>query len=164
MITATRAVFPLNVIETMVPYLQALDTGLTVLRRPLRPVDPNQCVGVFPETVAADENSFETRGIGESGKPSLFVYSYAIHALVKHSDEIQGLADGAELTERVRDMLYDNQTLRVQLGQIVVSRGSGKTKRLRRFTVQSTTYRSSELSGTWYYLSATTFNAEVETN
>lgn len=162
-IAATTANFPQNVIEVMVPRLRSLDADLAVLRRAIRPTDPVQSVGVYCDKITPNENSYEMRGLGAASIQSLATLTYRIQAYNKHSDEIEGLGINAELTERVRDMLYDDATFRIGLQPLTATRPNGKLKRLTRYMVKDTDYMQQQLAGDWTFLSVTTFEVEVET-
>lgn len=163
MITDAVAVFPNNAVSLIATRADALDIDLFVVRRPLKPDDSTQSIGVFGFQWNPDDTSYEMRGapVGRS-EPSLSRYLITVQAFIKDMDEERGLAVHSVLSKMVRSMLYRDATLRVGLLALSVDM-NGSTERVTRFGVTRQTYVSNELSGSWLYLSTLEFWLETET-
>jgi hypothetical protein len=160
MITADESVFPNNVVELLEISFQGIDPDLTVLKRPLRPSDPNQCIGVFPALWQPEEDSLEM-GHSAPHEPTLAQYQIGIQAFVKDGDEIRGLAIHSILSKRVRGVLYRDQALRVALQSLYVSDGVS-TESLRRWGVRTQRYMNNDIDGKFVYVSTLDYWIETE--
>lgn len=161
MIVADEPIFPNNVVSLCKTAFQAIDQDIMVLGRPLRPLDPQQCIGVMAQMWIPEEDSVEI--IGRSpGEPTLQQYLIGIQAMVKHGDEEKGLAIHSVLSSRVRSVLYRNESFRVAL-QGLSAMDSGVTEAMRRWGVRTARYLANEIDAEWVYLSTLEFWIETET-
>lgn len=133
-------------------------TSIKFFQRPLAPNDPTQSVGVYPDTWVPDEGSEEVGRLG----PTLQRFYFGIHGMVKDADEERGQADHAEMAERIRDVLYNNQDLRLALADLTALTRSGIRQSFRRIKVENQKYRANEVQGSWYFLATIRFFVEVE--
>lgn len=152
--------FPNNIVDELVTRTTAVLTDLTgpVLRRPLRPTDPERSVGIFPVDWNAVEGQMQMGNVG----PSLQTYSFRIHLLVKNSNEEEGRALYANDSKKLRTMLYHDQTLKVALGSLTEVVINDHTERLQRWGIRSQRFLNNELSGQFLFLSSTDFWAETQ--
>ena len=139
-----------------------IDGDLTILRRPIRPTDDSQSIGVSAATWTPDENSIEMKGTFTGQEPTISRYFLSIQGLIKHMDEIEGLAIHTTLSRRMRTMLYRDNVLAVGLRGLSVSTGD-YTERMMRWGVRSARYYSNELNAVWVYLTTLEFWFETET-
>lgn len=159
--------FPNNVVETLKTRLGLIDIitkindGVTpggvpaVFTRPLRPSDPNVCVGVFTLDWAPDENE-----IGGT-EPTLATYIYAIQTFVRHGDEQEGNNLHGLLTKAVRAMLYRDADTRVALASLSET-SLGITERAQRWGVRQQRFANNEVDGQFLYLGTTDFWFQTE--
>lgn len=161
-IDSTTVVFPNNAVNLLAQNIILIDSGLYIAKRPLRPTDPNQSVGIFAAQWMPDEESHEMRG-KLFHDPSLESYTLAIQGFIKDADEERGLATHSVLSELIRSMLYRNEAVRVGLSSLNTQL-SGVKKRCHRWGISSQRYYSNEISGSWLYLSTLEFWLEVETS
>lgn len=157
----TSADFPMNIVETLADNFKTTlpDYEEGVVTRPLRPSDPSQAIGVFPDNWLPREDSYE---IGRGHGPTLGVYTIRIHLLVKHSDEAEGRAQYAIDTKNLRAILFRDAALRLQLAQLnEVALGS--IERVKRMGIRSQRYLNNEVQGTFLFLATTDFWIETET-
>lgn len=160
MLTADLPVFPNNIVETVLPFFQGIDVDLTVLKRPLRPSDPNQSVGIFASRWEPEDDSMEIGHIFP-GEPTLQRYQIGVQALVKDGDEVRGLAIHSVLSMRIRSVLYRNADLRVGLQALYVTDGFS-TERARRWGVRNQRYMNNDIDGKFVYVSTLDFWLETE--
>lgn len=160
MIDGTEPVFPNNVVELLALGLQVIDSELTVLKRPLRPSDPNQCIGVFPALWQPKEDSLEI-GHRFPNEPTLSEYQIGIQGFVKDGDEVRGLTTHSILSNRIRGVLYRNADLRVALQSLYVYDGVS-TERLRRWGVRTQRYMNNDIDGKFVYVSTLDYWIETE--
>lgn len=164
MINDTVQVFPNNAVTLIANTARALDTNLFVVRRPLKPDDSTQSVGVFGTQWNPNEDSYEMMGPPSSRHdPTLSSYLITVQAFVKDMDEERGLMVHGVLAKVIRSMLVRNNTLGVGLRSLSVLM-DGSTERTKRFGVRRQNFVSNELSGTWLYLSTSEFWLETETS
>lgn len=162
MIIADSSVFPNNIVEMIkVRIPVSVDTDVTVVRRPLRPTDPNQSIGLYPDTWAPDEDSFE---INPQMKniPTLQDYRVFVQSFVKHADEEEAINTHAVMAERIRSMLYKDTLLQQAFSQLTYSSG-GKTERAQRWGPRAQRFMSNEVSGSFLQSSITEFWLQTET-
>lgn len=166
MIDPTTPVFPNNIVEVLALGCEAyidLEPNpakrVKVLRRPINPTDPNQCIGISGQLWTPDENSHEMPSV----EPTLGNYTIKIQCFVKDMDEMRGLSSHSVLSKLVRNMVYRNATLRTALTNLSDSTG-GAVERLKRYGVRSQEYISGEVpAGTFMYLSTLDCYFETET-
>jgi hypothetical protein len=171
MIDATQVVFPNNVAEVLwTRYAVIIDPEpdptkrVAIFRRPLRPTDPNQAVGIAPSDWMPKEESKEIRGVQVPGtvEPTLQTYYYNIQTLVKDTDEVRGLAIHSILGTRARSILYRDEPLRVGLASLEVQL-DGATERLKTYGVRAQRYLTNDIQGTFLFVSTIEFWVETET-
>lgn len=155
------AVFPNNVIATVLPVLGAIDADVQSFARPLRSTDPNLSIGVFPAIWQPDEESLE---IGHmAGEPTLGTYQVGVQTLVKDGDSQRALNISSIFQNRVRMVLYRNQPLRDILGSLWTEDSSGAKERMRRWGVRNQRYMSNDLQGSFIFTSVLDLYIETET-
>lgn len=141
--------FPDNAVDALVA---ALEAGVNfeggVVRRPLRPNDPNFMAGVVASMWSPEEWA-----IGQYD-PAITRYSLQIQTLVRSADEEEGIALHSRLAKRVRVMLYRNEELRLQLGRLSTTE-AGVTERTLRWGVSGQRFLSNEVNGSYLYLAVT---------
>lgn len=147
--------FPANVVAELEVSLDALVDVDHVLKRPLRPTDPNGSIGIYPVTWSPEEYQ-----IGQYD-PAVTKYLIAIQSLVKHGDEELGIALHSRLAKQVRVMLYRDDELRVRLGALSTEE-SGVIERTQRWGVRTQRYLNNELQGSFLYLAITELWIETE--
>lgn len=162
MITDVTAVFPNNVVLLTQDRLSTVDPEMQVFRRPLKPTDPVQCMGIWGALWTPREDSYEFRGQDKAREPTLQNYNITIQGLNKDMDSERGLAVMSVLAKMIRGVLYHDAPLRVGLQALTASM-YGSTERLKRWEIRSQRYLSNEVSGEWVYLSTTDFRIETET-
>lgn len=148
--------FPMLIVDALAEEL-AFTIGVgKVLRRPLRPTDPDGSIGV----IAADwvPNAMV---IGQHD-PAVGTYLFQIQAFVKHTDEEEGRDAHADFAQRIRLMLYRNAGLRVRLGGLAHT-ADGLIERVQRWGIRQQRYAANEVDGEFLYLSTTEFWTETET-
>ena len=159
MITASDTVFPDNAVALIVARIPAaVDSDLTVVRRPLRPTDPTQTVGVFPLTYSPQEGSIEIKSL----QPTLNRYNLVIQSFVKEYDEAAGITIHSILSSRLRSMFYRDQPLHVGLTALSVTMNNS-TERMQRRGITTQRYLSNEIQGTFQYASWLEVWLETET-
>jgi hypothetical protein len=172
MIDASTIVFPNNVADLIATrlFVQGVidpeaDPNLRVAlyKRPLRPTDAYQAVGVFPTLWLPNDDSYEILGGPMPGpsEPSLQRYWISVQCFVRDTDETSGLAVHSVLSARVRTVLYRDVPLRVGLGALVVSL-NGVVERYKRHGVRQQRYLASEVQGSFLYLSTVEYWIETE--
>lgn len=147
--------FPENIIEEIKVSLLEMEGVDHVIRRPLRPTDPTESVGVF-----AMSWSPEDWQIGQFD-PAVTQYLIAIQTFVKHGNEEEGVTAHARLAKRVRVMLYRDDDLRLRLGTLSAVE-DGLTERTQRWGVRAQRYLSNELQGNFLFLAVTELWVETE--
>jgi hypothetical protein len=162
MITPSDNVFPNNIVELVALRTELLDSDLFVVKRPLRPTDPNQSVGITAVQWQPNERSREMLGATFAVQPTLSRYAVTVQAFIKDMDEVRGLNVHAVLSRMLRSMLYNDNTLRVALSQLS-STLNGATERSQQWGITQQRFLSNELSGEWLYLSILEFWLETET-
>jgi hypothetical protein len=163
MIVADDSVFPNNAVTVLAARFESIDPDLSVVRRPLRPTDPNQSIGVFGQLCDPQDDSVEFRGNPNphAGVPTRESYNIGIQAYVKDMDVERGLAVSSNMAEMVRTMLYDDEPLRVGLS-VLKATVLGVTKRTARWKIGSQRYLSNEVNGSHIYLSTLELWLETE--
>lgn len=155
-----EAVFPFNFVKCLGIVLPGMDADVTVVKRPLRPTDPNYAVGVYGTLWQPMEDSFEI-GHSSPSEPTLSQYQVGVQTLVKDGDTERGLAISSILANRVRSVLYRNQPLRLALGSLYVQDGASRES-MRRWGVRSQRYMSNDIEGTFVTISVLDLWIETE--
>jgi hypothetical protein len=162
-ISAEIEVFPNNIISLMADRFRTLDEDLSVFSRRLRTTDPNESIGLFAQQWLPTENSYEMRGpFPSSSEPTLNRYMIVIEGFVKDGSEEKGLARHAVLAKLIRGMLYRDTTLGISLRALSVNLFDS-IERTQRYGILTQRYISSEVTGSFLYLSALDFWLETET-
>lgn len=161
-----RAAFPNNIIQLLHMWLEdQIDndpdpkTKVKVYRRPLKPTDPPQCIGIYPRLWLPDESSYE---VGSRRGPTLQTYNIQIQCFVKDSQEDRGLNAHSVMSFLVRRTLYYDDDLRLALGALNITAG-GVTERLQRYGARTGNFISNELESQFMYLSTLDTFFETET-
>jgi hypothetical protein len=153
--------FPNNVVAALAFVTEGIDEDLEVLKRPLRPTDPKQAVGIYGTLWQPDNDSFEMGHI-VPGEPTLQSYQIGIQTLIKDGDSQRGLAASSVLSRDIRLMLYRNDPLRVALGSLYVEVGTSRES-MRRWGIRSQRYLSNDIEGTFVFSSVIDMWIETET-
>lgn len=156
MIVADSTVFPNNIIQMIVTRIPvSVDAELTIIKRALRPTDPNQSVGVYPNVWGPEPESFE---ISPSMKniPTMQDYRVFVQSFVKHSDEEEAINTHGVLAQRIRAMLYGDGLLQLAFADLVYT-SNGKTERAMRWGPQAQRFMSNEVQGSFLQSSITEF-------
>lgn len=162
MIDPAEASFPNNVVlELCKPAaIPSIDSDCTVLKRPLRPSDPNYSVAVYGALWTPNEESYEM-GHSTPHEASLNQYQIGIQTLIKDGDTEKGLAISSILANRIRSVLYRNQPVRVALASLYVQDGSSRES-LRRWGPRSQRFMSNDIEGTFVTISVLDLWIETE--
>lgn len=156
MIVADPNIFPNNIVQLVALRLPAVvDAELTILKRALRPADPNQSVGVYPNTWGPDSESFEMSPQMKN-IPTMQDYRVFVQSFVKHSDEEEAINTHAVLAQRIRAMLYADGLLQLAFADLVYT-SSGKTERAMRWGPLAQRFMSNEVQGSFLQSSITEF-------
>lgn len=154
--------FPSNIIDGISPVLSALIPGATVIKRPLRPTDPNNSLGISANIFTPREDSFELIGQTRYG-PTLSNYILTIQTFVKHTNEAEALEAGSLLASAIRYGLLFDPSVRVALSQLSYTDGTGAhTERFMRALIQGQRFLSNEINGTYLNLTNTELLIETE--
>lgn len=165
MIEQDETVFPNNVVKYVALAMGTIDPDVKVFKRALRNVDPQQSIGVFPQTWGPDPSSLEMQALGAPAPqlPTIQEYTLGVQSFVKDSEEERGLAVHAALSTAVRMVLYTNTNLQVVLGGMSASPATGWTESMRRWGIRTARYFSGEINAQMLYLSTLEFWIETET-
>lgn len=147
--------FPENVVAELKVSLEALATFDVILKRPLKPVDPNNSCGVYAVDWVPQEYA-----MGQFD-PAISRYLFGIQTFVKHGNEQEGIELHAQHAKKVRVMLYRDTDLRVRLGQLSTIE-AGVTERAQKWGVQHQRYISNEINNNFLFLAVTEFWLETE--
>lgn len=162
MIETNLDIFPNNIIrmiEVRIP--SAIDTDLRIFKRPLRPEDPNQSVGLYPNTWNPDEDSFEMSPQMKN-IPTLQDYRILVQSFVRHADEEEAINTHNVLAQRIRAMLYADTTLQLAFAELIDT-SSGKTEKAMRWGPSAQRFMSNEVKGTFLQSSITEFWLQTAT-
>ena len=162
MIETNDEIFPNNIITRIAVRIPvAVDVDTTVLLRPLRPSDPNQSIGIYPQTWSPDEDSYEIspqmRNI-----PTLQDYRVYVQSFIKHGDEPTALNLHCVLAQRIRAMLYSDTQLQLAFAELIDT-SSGKTERAMSWKPRAQRFISNEVSGSFLQSSITEFWLQTAT-
>jgi hypothetical protein len=167
MITGDEVGFPNNIVDLIRDRLALEDDYFSVVRRPLRPDDPDQSIGLYASMWNPDPESFEMHGIGAGGvpgsnEPSLGRYVVSIQAMVRDFDEERGLAKHSILSTIVRGILYRDGPLAIALSQLNVE-VAGIRERSLRWGVTAQRFLNNEIGNNeWMFLSTVEFWLDTE--
>ncbi len=156
MIVADPDIFPNNIVNLIKVRLPvAVDVDLTILRRALRPSDPNQSVGIYPNVWGPELESFEMSP-NMKNIPTMQDYRVFVQSFVKHTDEEEAISTHSVLAQRIRSMLYADNLLQLAFADLVYT-SSGKTERAMRWGPQAQRFMSNEVQGSFLQSSITEF-------
>lgn len=141
------ATFPLNIEVTLRNRVASWPEVDQVFRRPIRPVDPTACVGVFVDDWMPGEMN-----IGQYS-PATAPFNFQIQTIVRNAEEEEGRRASVTFSKNLRTMLYRDMVLRALLKQLQES-SDGVTERLTRWGVRRLRYASNEIRGEWIYMAA----------
>lgn len=161
MITEDNSQFPNNIVELVALRTKLLDSDLEVFKRPIRPTDPNQCVGVLGSNWVPRDDSKEMLGQTFAVQPTLSTYSCTVQALIRDTEEARGLNVHGVLSRMIRSMIYTDNPLRVALSQLS-STLNGRTEVSQRWGVTQQRFFVNEISGEWLYMSILELWLETE--
>lgn len=151
----SRDAFPYNVVYALEECLGTTEGVNTVVRRPLRPTDPNGTLGVFAKDWVPGQGAIGQRD------PMSAQYLYGIQFLLKHTDEVEGNEMQARISKSLRAMLYRDTNLQVRLGQLTET-SFGVRERMQQWGISRQRFLSNEVQGQFIYLSTLDFWVEVE--
>lgn len=154
-------VFPSNVVQLVSARFAMEDDRLTILKRPLRPQDPNYSIGVWASNWLPVPGSQEMLGVDFARSSTLENYLVMVQGFVRNTDEVAGLNAHAVLSETLRTILASDPPLREQLGGLTAVL-NGTTKSLKKFWVRSGRYVNNQLNGENMYLTTNDLMLEVE--
>jgi len=126
-----------------------------VLRRPLRPTDPNPCAGVM-----ASDWTPGGMAIGQR-QPLIGTYKAQVQILYKHANEEEGLEYHSALTKQVRRMLYESTDIPLRLAGNTEDL-FGNRERFQRLRVESQRFMANEVKGQFLFFSVTDLSVETE--
>lgn len=144
--------FPTNVIKLCyqrgLTYLDPDEPDPTkrvkVYRRPLRPSDGTQVVGIFPSMKRPTITSIEM----QSQEPTLKRYSFIMQTMVQDTDEENCISVHSILSNRLWRMWYRDSPLATGLTVLAVN-ADNSTERFQRRGVELQRYLSNEIEGSF---------------
>lgn len=150
--------FPMNVVdEIAVSVDQFLDDEVVVTKRPLRSLDPNRCVGIFPVSSIPVEGSEQ---IGQM-EPTLNRYQIRVQLLVKHAKEEDGRRLYAVDTTALKTILYRDVTLHQRLAALQ-QEIMGTVERFKQFQIRSQRFLNNDLGSQFVFLAVTDIEVQTE--
>ena len=161
MITYDTTQFPNNIVEMVALRSQLIDTDLFIAKRPLRPTDPNQSIGVVASNWVPNDESKEMLGSAYAMQPPLSRYSVSVQALIRDTQQDRGLNVHSVLSRMIRSMVYTDTPLRVALSGLT-STLNGMTEHTQRWGVTQQRFFANEIGGDWNYLSILELWLETE--
>lgn len=160
MITAGDDQFPNNVVDILHTRSLMIDPDLFVTKRPIRPTDPNQSIGVFGSNWVPDEESKEMMGMTPM-QPPVSKYSITMQAVIRDTEEARGLNVHGVLARMLRSMIYTDNPLRVALSSLSSTLGL-MTEHTQRWGVTQQRFFANEIRGDWLYMSILELWLETE--
>ncbi len=162
MILVEEPCFPNNIVDLIYTRATSIDPDIERFRRPLRPEDPQQSIGVYAALWNPDEDSLEMKG-NQGREQSLQRYTVMVQAFVRDGDEERGLAIHSVLSSRVRAMLYRDAPLQIGFRALTwTDAGNPALESARRWGIRNQRFISNEVQGSWLYLSSIEFWLETE--
>lgn len=166
---ADETIFPANVVKWVSLAMKNVDPGnesIKIFKRPLKNSDPAKSIGVYAQQWTPDEDTYEIMGIERPGgqMPTLQHYMVGVQGFVKDTTEERGLATHANMSQRIRSVLYTDPDLQVMLRGLKANLGPGWTESMRRWGVRGARYFSGEIDANMLYLSTMEFWVETETH
>lgn len=156
-------VFPNNAVQVITAALEGVHPAFAeqAFPRQLRPTDPDPAIGVFPSLWVGQEDSQEM-GRNQNAEPTLATYSIIVQAINKDSDKDIALARHATIARMVRNTLYRDNWLRLQLAGLQVTDGIVQ-ERFQRRTIGTQRFMSNEIGSQFVFLSVLDLSIETET-
>lgn len=150
--------FPFLFTDAIQEVLRAWLPSHLIVARPLRMTDAARSVGIFPSMWSEIPNTKEM-GNREAVENR---YVLKIQTMVKSMDEVQGRALFANDSKLVRVILYRDPDLALRLGglQEVLL---GSREMVQKFGVTRQSFESSELAGSFNFLSVTDYAIDTAT-
>lgn len=149
--------FPANIAWVLSCGLERMEPVKSVVRRPLRPSDPNQTAGVVTMDWTAE--GYEIGG----PEPTVSAYTFRLQYLVKMVGDEQGaMLLHAKGSKTIRAMLYRDTELGLQLRSLTETQ-AGRTERVKKYDVRAQRFVSNEIQGNFIYLSSLDVVVQVET-
>lgn len=154
--------FPGNVLQVFEEEAVRYEDIELIEKRPLTVMDPSFSIGLVALTwvPGAHERAGQDNLLGQI-ESTLSTYHYAVQALVRSADPVEGLASHGLFTKLVRAMLVRDPQVRLRLAALSET-SFGITERLQRWGVGQQRFASNELDGDWLYLSTTEMWVETE--
>lgn len=148
--------FPFAFVDAIIDSLKEFMTSHQIVPRPLRMTDGAASIGVYPATW---QDMPGTKEIGhiESVENR---YVLKIQTMRKSMQEAEGRALFANDSKLVRVILYRDPGLRVRLGGLQESL-LGSVETVQRFGVTRQNYESTELTGSFVFLSVTDYTIDT---
>lgn len=154
--------FPNNVVQLIAARVKPyVDPDLFVAKRPLRPDDKTQSVGIFPSTKVPDNTSIETDG-SQIAEPTIKRYNIIIQSFVKDTDEQKAIAVHSILANRIWRMMYRDMPLHEGLTALQVV-ADNSLERMQRRGITLGRYLSNEIQGSFLYTNWIEFWFDTET-
>lgn len=156
-------VFPNNVVQVVTAALEGSHAAFEgqAFARPLRPTDPNPCIGVFPALWTPGQETLEI-GHNPQGEPTIQTYTIVVQAMNKDSDKDIALSRHSTIAQIVRRTLYRSDPLRVLLGGLVATDGIVQ-ERFQRARLGSQRFMDNEINDQFVFLSVLDLSIETET-
>lgn len=151
--------FPANFVWAISQALERVPFVDQVVRRPIRPIDPNLTGAVYCHQWAPQENGYE---IGQE-EPVLTQYSFVVEYLVKYAgDEAEGHNVHSVGSKHIRAMLYRDEALGIQLRQLSEVY-AGTREQVKRIKMRRQRFFSNRIRSDFIFLSAIDGFVETET-
>jgi hypothetical protein len=161
-IEPSNTVFPNNILEMIrVRVPVAIDTDVKVFMRPLRHTDPNQSIGIYPNTWNPDLDSFEMSPVMKN-IPTFQDYTVFVQSFIKHGDEATALNLHSVVAQKIRAMLYADAQLQLAFAELIDT-SSGKTEKAMRWGPRVQRFISNEIQGSFLQSSITEFWLQTAT-
>lgn len=161
MITVDDTQFPNNIVDLVALRSQLIDGDLFVVKRPIRPTDPNQSIGVIGSNWVPNDDSKEMLGQAYAAQPTLSRYSVTVQGVIRDTEQERGLNVHGVLARMLRSMVYTDAPLRVALSSLT-SVLAGMTENTQRWGVTQQRFFANEISGDWLYMSILELWLETE--
>lgn len=150
--------FPFMFVDAMQDVLKVWLPSHLVVARPLRMTDSARSIGIFPSSWSEIPN---TKQMGQIEAVENR-YVLKIQVMVKSMNEFEGRALFANDSKLVRVILYRDPDLALRLGglQEVLL---GSREMVQKFGVTRQSFESSELAGSFNFLSVTDYTIDTAT-
>lgn len=156
---ATVTSFPANFVWAISGALDRVEFVDTVVRRPIRPIDPNMTAAVYASVWQPQQGGYE---IGQE-EPTLTQYDFIIEYLVKYAgDESEGHNVHSVGSKHIRAMLYRDEQLGIQLRQLEEVY-AGTREQVKRIKLRRQRFFTNRIRSEMVFLSAIDGFVETET-